>query len=37
MSSKEGRKGKREDIRRETERGAGRRGRVWVKGNKDWE
>lgn len=37
MSSKEGRKGKSEDIRREKERGAGRRGRVWVKGNKDWE
>lgn len=37
MSSKEGRKEKSEDIRRETERGAGRRGRVWVKGNKDWE
>ena len=37
MSSKEGRKGKSEDIRRETERGVGRRGRVWVKGNKDRE
>ena len=37
MSSKEGRKGKSEDIRRETERGAGRRRRVWVKGNKDME
>ena len=37
MSSNEGRKGKSEDIRRETERGAGRRGRVWVKGNKDRE
>ena len=37
MSSQEGRKGKREDVGRETERGAGRRGRVWVRGNKDWE
>ena len=31
MSSKEGRKGKSEDIRREKERGAGRRGRVWLR------
>ena len=37
MSSEEGRKGKSEDIRKEKERGTGRRGRVWVKRKKDRE
>ena len=35
MSSEEGRKGKSEDIRKEKERGTGRRRRVWVKGNRE--